>query len=245
MNFLADSITGRAEGTLLQVAALQELLTQINPAEVAVIVTAAPVDRRRAFAKWSEAQADFTLAGGDSEEAGATLAAIVQAEARSFGASFASGAIELLLQKVGPNTRLLTEETRKLSTYASNGATAAVIEEAHVEELTPNFAEGDFLRPPIGFLRGIFPAHWSNSSGIFLPAGMRGPSLAPFKTGIASYCSVGCCSMRVICAPPGRMALIRPRGRGRRRPTRNILAGMPKKAPTISLRRTNGTWVSW
>jgi len=181
VNFLADSITGRAEGTLLQVAALQELLTQINPAEVAVIVTAAPVDRRRAFAKWSEAQADFTLAGGDSEEAGATLAAIVQAEAHSFGASFASGAIELLLQKVGPNTRLLTEETRKLSTYAGGGATAAVIEEAHVEELTPNFAEGDFFAAADRSFAGDLPGTLVELQRHFFAGGDARPIISAFQ----------------------------------------------------------------
>ncbi len=151
VNFLADTVTGRAEGTLQQVAALQELLEKVNPADAAIVITAAPVDRRRAFPKWCEAHADFTLAGGDSEQAGDVLAAIVRAEAEAAGASFGDGALELLLQKVGANTRLLTEETRKLANYAGE---EKVIQEAHVEELTPNFAEGDFFAAADRFFAG-------------------------------------------------------------------------------------------
>jgi DNA polymerase-3 subunit delta len=151
VNFLADTVTGRAEGTLEQVAALQELLEKLNPAEVGVVVSAAPVDRRRSFPKWCEAHADFTLAGGDGDNAGEALAGVALAEARTMGVQFADGAVELLLQKVGANTRLLTEEVRKLATYAGD---AAVIEEAHVDELTPNVAEGDFFEAADRFFAG-------------------------------------------------------------------------------------------
>jgi DNA polymerase-3 subunit delta len=151
VNFLADTVTGRAEGTLEQVTALQELLEKVNADEVTVVITAAPVDRRRAFPKWCEGQADFMLTGGDGESAGEALAAVAQAEARDSGATFADGALELLLQKVGANTRLLTEETRKLATYAGEGGS---IEQAHVEELTPNFAEGDFFAAADRFFAG-------------------------------------------------------------------------------------------
>lgn len=151
VNFLADTVTGRADGTLSQVSALQELLKHAKAEEVTIVITAAPVDRRRAFPKWCEANGDFTLVGGDGESAGEALAAVVQAEVRDFGASFGEGAMELLLQKVGANTRLLTEEARKLATFAGEGG---VILEAQVEELTPNFAEGDFFAAAERFFAG-------------------------------------------------------------------------------------------
>jgi DNA polymerase-3 subunit delta len=151
MNFLADTVTGRAEGTLKQVEALQDLLDKAKADEVTIVITAAPVDRRRAFAKWCEANGDFTLAGGDGESAGEGLALVAIAEAKGFNATFGTNALELLLQKVGANTRLLTEETRKLATYAGEGG---VIEEAQVEELTPNFAEGDFFAAAERFFAG-------------------------------------------------------------------------------------------
>jgi hypothetical protein len=42
VNFLADTVTGRAESTLKLVGDLQELLAGLNPADTAVLVTAAP-----------------------------------------------------------------------------------------------------------------------------------------------------------------------------------------------------------
>ncbi|HRG54743.1 MAG TPA: DNA polymerase III subunit delta, partial [Lacunisphaera sp.] len=91
INFLADTGTGRAEGTLKQVEALQELLEKVNPDEVTIVLTAAPVDRRRSFPKWCEANGDFTLAGGDGESAGEALAGVALAEARENGVSFDGG----------------------------------------------------------------------------------------------------------------------------------------------------------
>jgi DNA polymerase-3 subunit delta len=151
VSFLADSVTGRAEGTLRQVEELQAILGRVNPEEVAVVVTAAPVDRRRSFIKWCETTADYTLVGEEGREAGAMLERVARAEAEAQGAEITPDALELLVAKVGPNTRLLTEEVRKLATYAGDDA---VIEEAHVEALTPNFAAGDFFEPAEAFSRG-------------------------------------------------------------------------------------------
>ena len=151
INFLADTVTGRAESTLKLVEDLQGILESVNPAETAVLLTAAPIDRRRSFPKWCEKNAEFSLVGGDGDSAGEALAGVALAEAKSIGASFAPGAVELLLAKVGANTRLIVEETRKLATYAGEGA---MIEEAHVAELTPNVAEGDFFEAAEAFFSG-------------------------------------------------------------------------------------------
>jgi len=151
VNFLADTVTGRAEGTLKLVEDLQQILTGLNPEETAVLITASPIDRRRSFPKWCEKNADFTLTGGDGADAGEALAGVVLAEAKALGASFAPGAVDLLLSKIGPNTRLLVEETRKLATYAGDDGR---IEEAHVTELSPNAAQGDFFEAAEAFFSG-------------------------------------------------------------------------------------------
>jgi DNA polymerase-3 subunit delta len=151
VNFLADTVTGRAESTLRLVEDLQAVLAAVNPDETAVLVTAAPIDRRRSFPKWCEKNADFTLVGGDGDSASEALAGVARAEAKSLGATFAPGAVELLLAKVGANTRLIVEETRKLATYAGEGA---AIEETHVADLTPNVAEGDFFEAAEAFFSG-------------------------------------------------------------------------------------------
>lgn len=160
VNFLADTVTGRAESTLTLVEDLQQILQSLNPDETCVLITAAPIDRRRSFPKWCEKNSDFTLVGGDADGAGEALAGVALAEAKSLGASFAPGAVELLLAKVGANTRLVVEETRKLATFAlpegapKDGEKAAVITEDHVAELTPNVAEGDFFEAAEAFFSG-------------------------------------------------------------------------------------------
>lgn len=151
VNFLADSVTGRAEGTLKQVEDLQAILGAINPDETSVVVTAAPVDRRRAFPKWCEKNADFHLVGADADGGADALGGVVLGEARTLGVTFGDGALQLLLAKVGPNTRLLIEETHKLATYVGDAGT---IEEANVAELTPNVAEGDFFEAAEAFFSG-------------------------------------------------------------------------------------------
>ena len=170
VNFLGDTVTGRAESTLKIVEDLQLLLQSVNPAEVAVIITAAPVDRRRSFAKWCEKNADFILADGGESGGDEALAAIVAGEARTLGATFGPGAIELLLAKIGANTRLLVEEVNKLASYAGQPAAAQraeavpplppepiLITEAHVAELSPNSAEGDFFEAAEAFFSGNLP----------------------------------------------------------------------------------------
>lgn len=150
VNFLADSVTGRAESTLKLLEDLQEILTKIDPAETAVLITAAPVDRRRAFPKWCEKNADFTLVAADEGD-GTALEGVVLAEAKAVGATMTPDAVRLLLVRVGANTRLLVEEVHKLANYAGEGQP---IEEAHVSELTPNVAEGDFFEAAEAFFSG-------------------------------------------------------------------------------------------
>lgn len=159
VNFLADTVTGRAESTLKLVEDLQQILEKLNAEETAVLITAAPVDRRRSFPKWCEKNADFALAGGDGDGGGDALAGVVLAEAKAVGARFAPGAVELLLAKIGANTRLLVEETNKLATYVGDpstplGAGDATITEETVAELTPNVAEGDFFEAAEAFFSG-------------------------------------------------------------------------------------------
>ncbi len=73
------------------------------------------------------------------------------AEGRALGATFAPGAVDLLLARVGANSRLLVEEVRKLANFAGEGT---AIEETHVAELTPNVAEGDFFETAEAFFSG-------------------------------------------------------------------------------------------
>jgi DNA polymerase-3 subunit delta len=147
VTFLADSVTGRSETTLNRVEELQRILSSVNPEETSVLVTAAPVDRRRSFVKWCEKTAAFTLAdGGDPEAA----AAVALAEAKALGVSFGEGALELLQVRAGSNTRFLAEEVRKLA----SGSAGNEITRELVAELTPNVADSDFFETAEAFTAG-------------------------------------------------------------------------------------------
>ena len=69
---------------------------------------------------------------------------------RPLGVEFGPGAVELLLAKIGANTRLLVEEVHKLAAHAEGGR----IEEADVAEMTPNAAQGDFFETADAFFSG-------------------------------------------------------------------------------------------
>jgi DNA polymerase-3 subunit delta len=152
LNFLADSRTGNTESVKTAVEGLQELLGSLNPAAVAVLVTAAPVDRRKSFYKWCEKNSDFTFVGAASpEEAAEALAMTALAEAKALGVEIERDALSLLLARSGANTRFLVSEVNKLAAHADAGKK---ITEADVEELTPNLAEGDFFEATELFFRG-------------------------------------------------------------------------------------------
>ena len=150
VNFLADSVTGRSESTLTQVEELKKILGGLDPEQVGVVVTAAPVDRRRAFLKWVEGNSDFTLAGGEAGDE-ASLQQVALGEAKLQGVTFDGEALPVLIAKVGGNTRLLVEEVRKLAAYVGE---AAVIKEADVAELVATTAEGDFFEAAEAFFSG-------------------------------------------------------------------------------------------
>jgi DNA polymerase-3 subunit delta len=106
VNFLAETVTGRAESTLKLVEDLQQLLAALNPDETAVLVTAAPVDRRRSFPKWCEKNADFALVGGDGDSAGEALAgASITLEVSNDGGSVFQPPLIRSLGAVGRRTQ--------------------------------------------------------------------------------------------------------------------------------------------
>lgn len=141
VSFLADSVTGRAEGSKSQVADLQELLEAIDPDAVDVLVTAFPVDRRRKEFKWFKEHADFTdLKGADNED---SLGELLRSECEGLGVSIRPRAAMALVSRVGGNTRLILGEARKLAAYV--GANGGDITEKMVMELVPAFGEGDFF----------------------------------------------------------------------------------------------------
>jgi len=151
VTFIADNQTGRAEGTVTLCEDLQEILQAINPDEVGVLISASPVDRRKRFAKFLEKTGDYRPSGGmDSKGGGVeTLVAAMNRECEAMQVTIARDAVEVLISKVNGNSRLLIEEVRKLGTYL--GEPGAQITSKLIEELTPNFGEGDFFETTEAF----------------------------------------------------------------------------------------------
>jgi len=162
VNFLADSRTGNSETVKAAVEHLQSVLAALNPAEVAVLITAAPVDRRKSFYKWCEKTADHTFVGAATpEQAMESLATTALAEARALGVTLEREALQLLLARSGANTRFIVSEINKLAAHANPSPASAkdpggafIITEADVALLTPNIAEGDFFESTDAFFHG-------------------------------------------------------------------------------------------
>lgn len=150
-SFLADNQTGKAEGTQQACEDLKEILQVVTPEEVGVLISASPVDRRKRFPKWLEKEGEYLSSGGvDAKGKGAeTLLAILEDECESFGVSMRKETQEILLDKVNGNARLLLEEVRKLATYL--GEEGSEITPKLIEELVPNFGEGDFFETTEAF----------------------------------------------------------------------------------------------
>lgn len=149
--FMADNKTGRAEGTQTACQNLQEILEMIRPEDVGVLISASPVDRRKRFPKWLEKHGEHIASGGvDSKGNGSeALAAILEEECSSMGVEIGFHASEALISKVNGNSRLLIEEVRKLATYL--GPEGGEITSDLIEELVPNFGEGDFFETTEAF----------------------------------------------------------------------------------------------
>ena len=151
VSFLADSQTGKAEGTIALCEDLREILESLNPEDVGVLISASPVDRRKKFPKWLEKASDYRATGGlDSKGKGVeALKAAMQEECRRMEVTIAEDVAGMLISKVNGNARLLIEEVRKLGTYLGGGGES--ITARLVEELTPSFGEGDFFETTEAF----------------------------------------------------------------------------------------------
>jgi len=151
VSFLADTITGRAEGTQALCEELREILEGVDPAEVGALISASPVDGRKRFAKWLAKTGESLAAGGvDSRgKGGEALIGMMGEACAERGVSIEPGAAQALLAKVGASSRLLMEEIDKLATYL--GEEGGTIDARLVGELVPNFGDGDFFEATEAF----------------------------------------------------------------------------------------------
>jgi DNA polymerase III subunit delta len=156
VEFLADSPTGRAEGTLAELERLQGYLEKMGTDGIQVILSASPVDRRRKFSKWLEQTPNFTEAA-NKKDRGVALRRVVDETCEECDVTIDSNAFQLLSGLINGNARLAVEETRKLSAFL--GPEGGNIDEKLVLALVPPFGEGDFFEAAEAF--SSFDLSWT------------------------------------------------------------------------------------
>lgn len=142
VNFMANSQTGNAQGTLDLLETLKDVLETLSPDQVRVLITAHPVYKVRSFYKWCQKNAEFTELATEKNAAG-SYARIIQSECDRAGVQITREALQLMIGKLNGNTRLMVAEARKLATFV--GESEEPIDERLVTELVPNFGDADFF----------------------------------------------------------------------------------------------------
>jgi len=142
VNFMANSQTGNAQGTLDLLDDLKLVLQALDPAQVGVLITAHPVYKVRSFYKWCQKHADFTAFAAD-KNAVAMYTRMIEDECARAGLHMTRDAMQVLIDKVNGNLRLIVAETRKLATFVGDSGEA--ISERLVTDLVPNFGDSDFF----------------------------------------------------------------------------------------------------
>ena len=136
VNFLADTVTGRAEGTKALVEKLQATLTQLDYSSINILITASPVDKRtRGYKQLSASGTSLNIP--DSPES------IISQECKALGVNITREAQEILVANLNGNSRLITQEINKLATFLGNES--KTIDAPLVINLVPQFGEGDFF----------------------------------------------------------------------------------------------------
>ena len=145
-NFLNQSKTGAAQGSKEALESCKPFLENLGEAKL--IISASPVHRNHQFIKWlQKASAYEDVAKQEKEDV--SFRRIVAETAQECGITFENGAIEFLAGKIGGHSRLGAEETRKLASYVGKEATP--VTEALINEIVPDFGEGDFFEASEAF----------------------------------------------------------------------------------------------
>lgn len=119
-SFLGDSVTGRANASVQGFDNILEVVESGLGPDVKLVISATSIDKRRAaWKKLSKLAAVEAHDKPDTSRAGWEQAVLVQADkkARELGITFESGALELLVQMAGDDTRQLENELEKICVY--------------------------------------------------------------------------------------------------------------------------------
>ena len=138
VNFLADSVTGRAAGVIEALEKLTETVSGGLPESTRFLLSAIDVDKRRSFykglAKMGKVEVfdkvDASKSGWEEE-----AAALARERAEARGLRFSEEALELFALSTGGDRRVMENELEKLDLYL--GTERRQVEVEQVRELVP------------------------------------------------------------------------------------------------------------
>ncbi|MGB0370429.1 MAG: DNA polymerase III subunit delta [Opitutales bacterium] len=146
-NFFADSVTGRAQGTQDLLDRLKSTIDTLDGESARLLISATPVDRRRAGYKWFFKQGKGDHLAFDGKNLG-PLYALIEKIANEAKVTFSGNAREILIAKVSGNARVVENETAKVATMVGPGGT---VSEEHIHEHVPVFGDTDFFEAAEAF----------------------------------------------------------------------------------------------
>ena len=118
--FLGGSVTGRAEAAVSGFESILDVVEAGLGPEVRFVISATSIDKRRsAWKRLSKLASIETFDKPDTSKAGWEEAVLAEAnrKARAMGITFESGALELLVQMAGDDTRQMENELEKIDLY--------------------------------------------------------------------------------------------------------------------------------
>jgi DNA polymerase-3 subunit delta len=119
-NFLGESQTGKAQASVQGFENILDVLESDLPPDIKFVLSTTSIDKRRtSFKRLSKIATMDVYDKPDTSRAGWEEAVMAQAmvKARGLGLSFESGALELLVQMAGDDTRQLENEIEKIDLY--------------------------------------------------------------------------------------------------------------------------------
>ncbi len=129
-NFLGDTVVGRAEASVTGFENILDVLEQGLPLEVHCGLSTGGIDKRRnTYKRITKLANTQTHDKPDTSRAGWEGAVLMQAQAKAseLGITFESGALELVVQMAGDDTRQLENELDKIDLYLGERRRAGLI----------------------------------------------------------------------------------------------------------------------
>ncbi len=139
LNFLNDS-NGRSKDTQAALEKLAEVAEKFNPNDVAFLISACPVDKRKKAFKLLKEISNFEAY--ESSSAAEACMQLLKNRAEKLNVKLDYSAAEILISTVAANPRMALQELEKLASYINF---EGEITTKDVLELVPIFGEGNFF----------------------------------------------------------------------------------------------------